>query len=346
MSVPAGQIAHKVNIRKFVAFSQTLQGVAAASFIFIHSYSAFLLLTISVEILVAFTQTFRMVLINQVGGSGEARVGFRAYQRAVTNLGIGLGTAFAGIALIIDTHAGYATIVVLNGVTFVVAALVFLRVPHTDDEKTEEEPKIGDRLIALKDKKYFFAMLLNAVYSSHFIIQGVALPLWIIRYTKAPHWTISVVFLINTVACVLFSVKASKGTSNVMVASKVFFKAGLYVAAACLIYALAQGANPWLACVFLFIGMALHTTGELLGSAAGWGLGFGLADERYQGQYQGVWQMSWSLGGIAGPALITAAVVDLHKFGWLILAAVFSLSTFLFIPLVSSMKNRHHSHLA
>ncbi len=346
MSVPAGQIAHRINIRKFVAVSQTIQGIAAASFIFIHSYSAFLMLTISVEILVSFTQTFRMVLINQVGGAGEARVGFRAYQRAVTNLGIGMGTAFAGIALIIDTRAGYATIVVLNGITFIVAALVFLKVPYTGAEKIDEEPRTGSRFIAIKDKKYVSAMLLNAIYSSHFIIQGVALPLWIIRYTKAPHWTISVVFLINTIACVLFSVRASKGTSNVVVASKVFFKSGLYVAAACVSYALAQGASVWVACGLLFFGMGLHTAGELLGSAAGWGLGFGLADERYQGQYQGVWQMSWSLGGIAGPALITAAVVDLHKAGWLILGAVFIIATFLFIPLVNSMKNRHHSHLA
>jgi MFS family permease len=148
------------------------------------------------------------------------------------------------------------------------------------------------------------------------------------------------VLLINTLACVLFSVRASKGTSAISYAAKTFFRAGLFVAGGCVLYAFAQGLNPWFATIFLISGMALHVTGELLGSAAGWGLGFGLARSEYQGQYQGVWQLSWSFGGIVGPALITSLIVDFNKLGWFIMAAVFALSTYLFIPLVASMKDR------
>ena len=340
MSIPAGHFAHRINIRNWVTISQSFQGLVAASFIFIHTFWVFLALTILVEITVTVTQTLRMVLINEIGGQGEGRVAFRAYLRAVTNLGIGVGTAFAGIALIVDTHTAYATLIVINGISFIIAAVIFRKIPFAPHEIVEVETKKEPKFVALRDFKYVSATILNGIYSMHFVIQGIGIPLWIINYTNAPRWTVSVVLLINTLACVLFSVRASKGTSAISHAAKTFFRAGLFIAGGCVLYAFAQGLNPWFATIFLISGMGLHVTGELLGSAAGWGLGFGLARNEYQGQYQGVWQLSWSFGGIIGPALITSLIVDLNKTGWFILAAVFALSTYLFIPLVASMKDR------
>ena len=342
MSIPAGHFASRVNIRLWVAISQSIQGLVAASFIFIHSFTVFLILTISVDIMVSITQTMRMVLINEVGGGGEDRVSFRAYLRAVTNLGIGLGTSVAGISLVIDKWAGYATLVVINGLTFIISALIFYKVPISHAERNKPEVKDEPKFIALRDGKYVSAMILNAIFSMHFVIQGIGLPIWIINYTSAPRWTVSAVLLVNTVSCVLFTVKLSKGTSEINNAAKIFFRSGLFVAAGCLVYAMASGVRSTIAVPLLLAGMGLHVVGEMLGSGAGWGLGFGLANDAYQGQYQGVWQLSWALGGIVGPASITSLLVDLHRTGWVILAVIFTLSTYLYIPLVRSMKDREN----
>ena len=340
ISIPAGHLADRLRIRNWVAGSQIIQGIAAASFIFIHSYLAFLFLTILVEVIGTGTQTLRMTLITRLSGPGEERVRFRAYLRAVTNLGIGAGAAFAGIALAIDTRTAYATLVVLNGITFVLAALIFLKLPNTPIVVTEDsEPVIkGPKFIALRDKRYVTATVLNGIYSIHFVIQGVGIPLWIINYTTAPRWTVSVVLLINTIACVLFSVRASRGTGDIQRAARIYFRAGLFVAAGCVVYSFAQGINPLLATTLLIVGMLLHVTGELLGSGAGWGLGFGLARDELQGQYQGVWQLGWGMGNVIGPALVTYLVMDLQKSGWFIMAALFALTTYLFIPLVRSYR--------
>ncbi|MEI6648816.1 MAG: MFS transporter [Actinomycetes bacterium] len=342
MSIPAGYFAHRVNIRYWVTISSIIEGIVAGSFIFIHSFIVFLALTIFVNVMVTVTQTFRMIYVNEIGGEGEARVRFRAYQRAVTNLGIGLGTACAGIALVIDSRTAYATLVVIDGVTFVIAGLIYLKLPNVVIAKSEPNSleQKASRLVALRDTKYLSAMVLNAIYSTHFVIQTVGLPLWIINYTKAPRWIVSAVLLVNTFACVLFSVRASKGTGENRAAARIFFRAGLYVAGGCGLYAFAQGTSPIVASALLLLGMGLHVTGELLGSAAGWAFGFGLAKPGYEAQYQGVWQLSWGLGGIFGPVLITTLLVDLHKLGWIILAAIFIASTYLFIPLVNSMKDR------
>jgi hypothetical protein len=307
ISIPAGHLADRLQIRNWVAGSQ-----------------------------------IRMTLITRLSGGGEDRVRFRAYLRAVTNLGIGAGASFAGIALAIDTRTAYATLVVLNGLTFIIAALMFLRLPlmplppKQDPTAEKREP----RFVALRDKRYVTATLLNGLYSIHFIIQGVGIPLWIVNYTSAPRWTVSLVMVINTLACVLFSVRASRGTGDIQRAARIYFRAGLFVAAGCVIYAFAQGVRPWIATALLVGGMLLHVTGELLGSGAGWGLGFGLARDEFQGQYQGVWQLGWGIGAVVGPALITFLVVDWQKTGWLILGAIFVATTYLFIPLVRSYEKK------
>lgn len=340
ISVPAGHLADRLNIRNWVAASQIIQGIAAASFIFIHSYVAFLSLTILVEVIGTGTGTLRMTLITRVSGTGEERVRFRAYLRAVTNLGIGAGAAFAGIALAIDTRTAYATLVVINGLTFILAALIFLKLPVMPNVAAlEAEPTSkGPRFVALRDKRYVTATLLNGIYSMHFIIQGVGIPLWIINHTHAPRWTVSVVLLINTIACVLFSVRASKGTGDIQRAARIYFRAGIFVAAGCVIYSFAEGVSPLFASALLILGMLVHVTGELLGSGAGWGLGFGMARDEFQGQYQGVWQLGWGAGNVIGPALITYLVMDLQTRGWFILAGLFLVTTYLFIPLVRTYK--------
>jgi MFS family permease len=338
MSIPAGHLADRLQIRNWVAGSQIIQGIAAASFIFVHSFATFLTLTILVEIIGTGTQTLRMTLITRLSGGGEERVRFRAYLRAVTNLGIGAGTSFAGIALVIDTRTAYATVVVLNGVTFILAALMFLKLPTSPlpvrdrSDTAVKEP----HFVALRDKRYVAATILNGLYSIHFIIQGVGIPLWIVNYTNAPRWTVSVVLVINTIACVLFSVRAARGTGDIQHAARIYFRAGLFVAAGCVVYSFAQGTSPLFATALLVGGMLLHVTGELLGSGAGWGLGFGLARDELQGQYQGVWQLGWGLGGVVGPVLVTFLVTDWQRKGWFVLGAFFIATTYLFVPLVRS----------
>jgi hypothetical protein len=174
------------------------------SFIFVHSYRAFLLLTILVEV-------------------------------------IGAGASFAGIALAMDTRTAYATLVVINGLPFILAALMFLRLPLMPKIRKDgtDQAKKEPRFLALPDKRYVSATILNGIYSIHFIIQGVGIPLWIVNYTSAPRWTVSVVLLINTIACV--------------------------------VYTFAQGTSPIFATTLLVVGMLFHVTGELLGSGAGWG---------------------------------------------------------------------------
>ena len=265
-------------------------------------------------------------------GQGESRVTIRAYQRAITNFGISLGTVFAGIGLAINTPTAYKVLLVGDACTFLLAAYVFHRLPFVVPTVERGEPITFQ---ALKDRRFVAATASNAINSLHFVLQSVAIPLWVVRETNAPRWWVSVIMITNTIGVTLFQVTASKGTGHIFGGAKRYREASLAIAIACAFYAASHGVSAYIACALLVIAMAIHTFGELVGSAGSWSIGFGLADERHQGQYQGVWSLSWGLGGAVGPAFVTAMAITLGQRGWAIMAAIFLANGILMHALVT-----------
>lgn len=336
LSVPSGHIADRFGPRNISAIALALEGVALTGLIFVHSYTPFLLIHIVMGALGVVAQTTRMATIAKLGGE-ESRVQIRAYQRAVTNFGISLGTVFAGIGLALNNETFYKGLLLGNAITFVLAGALYMKLPFVPPTVERGEPF---SFAAMKDSIFLGATFSNAFMSIHFILQSVAIPLWVVRETNAPRWWVSVLMMINTIAVMLFQVAASKGSATLMGGAKHYRLASFFISVACLLYAYAHGVNAVIACLMLTLGMASHIVGELIGSAGSWSIGFGLADENHQGQYQGVWGLSWGLSGTLGPALVTALVIGVGISGWWILAAIFAINGTIMHKLVTKSWTR------
>ncbi len=330
-SVPAGHIADRFGPRDIAVISYLVEGALLASFIFVRSFAPYLIVNILIGVTSSIGRTLQQATIARFG-IGESRVTMRAYLRAVTNLGIALGTVFAGFALAINSRAGYITIISLDALAFIITAVIWHKLPYAPATVERGEPFA---FVALKDRKYLGATLLNGIMSLHFIIQSVGIPLWVVKETNAPRWWVSVILFVNTLAVVLFQVRASRGSGEVRDGARKFSHAGIYVALACVLYALSAGVSTLLACAILIAAMLVHVMGELVGSAGSWSIGFGLADEKHQGQYQGVFSLGWGLGGAFGPSLITALIIGMGKSGWFILGGIFIVTGFLMHRLVT-----------
>lgn len=336
LSVPSGHIADRFGPRNISAIALALEGVALTGLIFVHSYTPFLLIHIVMGALGVVAQTTRMATIAKLGGE-ESRVQIRAYQRAVTNFGISLGTVFAGIGLALNNETFYKGLLLGNAITFVLAGALYMKLPFVPPTVERGEPF---SFAAMKDPIFLGATFSNAFMSIHFILQSVAIPLWVVRETNAPRWWVSVLMMINTIAVMLFQVAASKGSATLLGGAKHYRLASYFISVACVLYAYAQGVNAVIACLMLTLGMASHIVGELIGSAGSWSIGFGLADENHQGQYQGVWGLSWGLSGTLGPALVTALVIGVGISGWWILAAIFAINGTIMHKLVTKSWTR------
>jgi MFS family permease len=304
-NIPAGHLADRYGPRDITALAYAGEGLSLASFVFIHSFMPFLVMSLVMGAVGATGQTLRMATIAKFG-VGEERVRIRAYTRAVTNLGIGLGAVFAGVALSVNTGSGYITMLLLDAATFFGAALVWRRLPYVAPTVNKGEPF---SFIALKDKKFVTATLLNGVMTLHFVIQNVAIPLWIVHETKAPRWWVAVLMLVNTISVVLFQVRASKGSGDVREGARMYARAGYLVAAACLLYAFSAGASQIVACVVLVLAALVHVANSLVrpdrgASASDWPIklirgsikGFIQWDLVWVGRWGQVWSQPLLLG--------------------------------------------------
>ena len=319
ISVPAGHLADRYSPKFIGIASFVAQGLILGAQVFTKTWNVFVILLCLEYFVERFGQNARMSYIAHVG-EGQKRVEARAYMRAVTNLGIGSGTLIAGVALALNTPTAYKTMIVLDALSFLFAALAYSRVPNIPPTLQEHEKFDWS---VLKDHRYLIATALNGGLNLHFLIQNVAIPVWVVQETNAPRWMISGIMLINTIAIVLFQVKTSKKAENLQAAVKIFQQASFYVAIASVIYAFSHGVNAVLASAIMLLGMCVHIAGELYGSNGAWMIAMELADDRRQGVYQGIWSMGFGLTDMIGPPILVALVIGMGQPGWFILAIWF-----------------------
>ncbi|MFE9205866.1 MFS transporter [Micromonospora sp. NPDC007230] len=330
-STPMGYLADRLGPRGLQIAALLASAGFTAALVAVRSFAGFLVVGVLMAVADSATRGARGALIAGAVPPDQ-RVRTRAYLRAVTNVGISVGTVLAGFALAADTRSAYVSLILLDCATYLVAAAVLLRLPPVPPVPA---PAHGPRLIALRDRPFLAFTVLDGLMSMHFGLINIALPLWIAGHTSAPRWLISACLLVNTVVVVLFQVRASRGTEELTGAGRAARRAGAVIAVACVLFG-ASGGVPTAVAVPLLLGGALvHVVGELWHAAAGWGISFGLAPAHAQGQYQGAYGMGMQLGSMVAPVVVTTLAVGWGVPGWLLLGGLFLLLGVLVPPVVA-----------
>jgi MFS family permease len=325
-----GHLADRFSARRLAITFAVLDGLALACYAFVDSFWSALVVACAAFAFERSGNSSRSAIIARAF-DGPRRVHARAVLRTVTNLGISIGGALAGIALLLGTREAYSVALIAAGVVYVATSLPLRRLPASVDAAPRPTTDTGTIMTApgrspWRDRRYLALAALSGVFAMHFGLAEVGVPLWIAHETEAPEYLVSVLLIINTVLVVLFQVAASRGTHELRRAGTVTAISGVIMAAACLLYASAAGPALALAIALLVAGAVAHAAAEILSQAAAWGLSFELADPARAGAYQGVFAMGFSLGALASPLIVTATALTLGFWGWVILAAVFLLS--------------------
>ncbi|NDB18144.1 MAG: MFS transporter [Actinobacteria bacterium] len=319
LAMPVGNLVDKWRPRRTGAASMMLLGVLSTSTIFVTELRGFVALQLLTAVVNVFMRVNQQAFMGRLR-EGAARVKLMAYQRAVTNVGIGLGSLAAGIALAINTATAFKVLFILDGFTWVLAAIIRLRLPDLDPIPTQGKRR---RTEALRDRAYLGIVGINTVLAMNYQVLNLAVPLYVDQFTKAPKWVVAATMLVNTAMVALFQVQASRGTDTPRRAAGVMHRSAYYFAAGYAVYAAAKWANTAvLAAAVVLAGAFLHTLGELRQAASAWGLQYSLARKEYQGQYQSVWSMGWQINGLITPPLVTALCLGLKEPGWWLLGAM------------------------
>ncbi|WP_405007402.1 MFS transporter [Kitasatospora purpeofusca] len=334
-SIPAGRAADRWGARPVLVALVALTGLGTAGYTLVDGYPAFVALACLVSAADRGGAAVRNALYAEVLPA-DKRVAGRAYLRVVTNVGICLGTGVGAIALQVDSRAGYLTAILADAASYLAVAVLFqrLRVPGWSGaasaagagraDKAAEEGAAGGRgrNPALRDGPFLVVTALGSVLALQFAMLEVGVPLWIVQQTDAPRITVAGTLIVNTVLVIALQVPATRGTEHPVAAARACGRAGLVLAASCLVLGLAHGTPAALAAVVVLVGVALQAVGEVLSQAGTWALSYDLAGERAHGAYQGVFNAGMSAALMIGPAVVSTAVIGHGLVGWAVLGAL------------------------
>lgn len=329
--VPMGHLGDRVGGRELIIVLLAIGTVAAAAAAFVETYWQFVL---QASVLAVFDRGSAAVRAGLIAATetGPERIRTRAYLRSITNIGLAVGAGGAALALIYDTREAYTVVIAVNAASYLLTALVFRSYPHIRAIPREQGAPITQ---VFRDAPYVVMTALMAAMAIQYAILDVGIPLWVDNYTSAPRWTVSLLFVINTVVIILFQVAVSRRVESVALAARVISFSGIVFWLACVLFALSEGRPTGWAITLLVAAGLVHVVGELLQAAAQFCLGQELAAEHAQGQYQGLFSTGFSLSTMLAPTVITLLPIKFGAPGWWVLGGIFVALGALLLPAVA-----------
>lgn len=341
MTVPIGKLADRFGPRLPLLGCYAAMAVLFAAYCGVGNFPAFVVLASLISVCETSSNPLRMAVIHEVFDENQ-RVRVSAQMRSLFNLGFMIGAAIAGAALAVGTRPAFYAVILLTASAHVGCAVVTLRLPRREGRTSAAAEKHASRS-GLRDFRFVALSLLSGVLELYQPILTVGIPLWIVGRTHASATLNSLLLMLDTVMVIVFQVAASRGAETASGASRMLRRAGLLLAASCLVFALSQGAAAGLAAGILLAGTALLVFGELSQSAGSWGLSLHLPPPGRQGEYQGVFALGRGLQQTVGPFVVTTLAVGQGRVGWLVLAALLLLAGLACPPLARSAEAARES---
>ncbi|HMJ34223.1 MAG TPA: MFS transporter [Baekduia sp.] len=327
--VVIGDQADRRGAREVVIVAMLVEAVAACALIAVHSVVALALVAGVAAIAGAGNGSGRGALIGLVAKEGEGAK-LRSYLRAVTNVGLAIGSLGAALVLTLDTRGAYVGMLIADALSFVLAAAVVARLPRRPPTRTAAGDGEHDaqRWLALRDKPYLALTFSAAIASLQYEVPIVVLPLWVTLHTHAPRWSAAVLFLIAALLVAALQVPATRSIDGPRSAARMVLRSGPVFLAAWALIALSAGAGAGVALALLIAAIAIHSLAEVWQAGGMFELSFALARPEAQGQYQGVFGLSMGITEAVGPALLIGLCITWGQPGWLVLGAIVTLAGF------------------
>jgi MFS family permease len=315
-ATPLGRLADRLGAREVYAALLAAQAALSLAYLAVGGMAAFVAVACAAEAARSGAGA-RNALVLGLTDRPEDRLATLGSLRSISHVGWALGAVAGALVIGVDSRPAYVALLVLNGASYLVYALLVASVPRVD--------VAGERggLRVVRDAPYLTLAGVMGVLALCWAMMSSGLPLWVALHTHAPRSISAVVVVVNSLAIALLQVRASRRMVSPRAAARGAVLAGCTLAASCVLLAATAGGSGLAVIVLLLVAGAVHTAGELLFVAASWGLSVPLMPEDAPGEYQGVFATGEATALLAAPALMTTLVADWGQPGWLVLAAIF-----------------------
>jgi predicted MFS family arabinose efflux permease len=255
---------------------------------------------------------------------GEAdRTATLALMRSIRNVGFSLGAALAAPLIALHTRSGYQAVILLDALSFALAALALRRVRLGSAPTGKRKPNPIAASLAFRDPRYLLLTVSDGVLTLHVSLLGIAIPLWAIQQTGAPPELVPCLILANTVLAVLFQVRVARGADGMEGGLRAMRRSAASLAVCCLVMAVAWHTPTVPAALLLIVATVAMTGGELWEAVGSWTLSYRYAQDDQMSQYLAVFSLGLAAQEVVGPLLVAGLVLTNGPLGWLCLSAVF-----------------------
>jgi MFS family permease len=298
----AGVLTDRFGGRAVIVASNLLQALGFLGYLFVGSFPQLLLAAVVVQIGNSWFWVAQPAVVHDVADVGRQESWF-ALITALRNAGLALGGLGAGLAVAVGGTGGYRGIVIVNCVSFLVAAGLLAR-RRTGAAATRPPVRDGHRPWGvLRDGPFLAFVGLNVGFVLLSLAFVVGVPVFLVRSAALPDWLPGVVLSLNAVlgaagATAVVALIAGRRRRDVLVVSQLIMAAGY----ACV---LATAYTSW-AFVTIFAGAVLITLTELIQGPTVAAIVNDAGTTADRGRYISIYQMTFSVVDIICPTLLTA----------------------------------------
>lgn len=329
-SLPAGALVDRLGARAVLVAGYLLAASGYLLYAVVTSFWLFVAATCLARAALRLARPARGALV-AAAVPAEQRVETMAFVHGVQNAALGAGAVVAAVAVLTGSRAAYIGLFLADAASFVVAAAMLQRPaagrgPVNPDPAGRADPagdgaagSAGWRTL-LADRRYLLLAAFSGVLALQHNLLPLAIPLWLARYGWHSGSLPALLYAVNTVMVVALQPRLGRAGRDTATGVGRYIPAGWGLTVACLLLAAAPHGGAAVVPLLLAAVVSL-TFGEMYSGVAQWSASIQLAPERLRGRYLGAFSAAAAVEDLAGPALVTTAVISVDG-GWLLLAAV------------------------
>ncbi|MFJ3529437.1 MFS transporter [Streptomyces sp. NPDC090132] len=239
---------------------------------------------------------------------------------SVRNLGYAVGGLLSAVAVTIGTHGGYATVVVVNALSYLAAFALLQAVPNARPEPGQAAAGGWPRV--LRDRKYLVLVAHQLCFAASLFVLNIAIPVYAVNLLGLPGWTAGVVFTLNTLMVgfgqgIVVRWLHGRIRSHVLIAAHACFAAGYL-----LFLAADRMAVLALAIAVVLLGTGSYTFGEILGGPVTSTVAAESAPDALRGRYLALNQLAVTAAGAVAPVALSGLLSTGAAAIWLTLVGV------------------------
>ncbi|MCX5401686.1 MFS transporter [Streptomyces sp. NBC_00102] len=242
---------------------------------------------------------------------------------SVRNLGYALGGLLSAVAVGIGTQDAYATIVVVNALSYLAAFALTRAVPNVRPEVGQAAAGGWERV--LRDRRYLSLVAHQLCFAISLFALNVAIPVYAVDVLGLPGWTAGAVFTLNALM-VGFGQSFAVGRLGGRIRSRVLVAGHACFAAGYLLFLAADHvAALTLSVGIVLLGAGSYTLGEILGGPVTSTVAAESAPDALRGRYLALNQLAVTVAGAVAPAALSGLLSSGSASIWLTLVGVSAL---------------------